>query len=279
MDRRDLFISPDELMGRLGEDGLAVVDGSWYLDKGRDPHAEYLDAHVLGAVFFDVDGIAEPETDLPHMLPPAGLFAERVGALGIAHTDEIVVYDGEGLFSAPRVWWTFRTMGARRVRILDGGLPGWRAAGGPLESGAVTHERRIFDASLAPDAVAGLADMQAVVTGQSRTILDARPPGRFAGREPEPRPGLRSGHMPGAHNLPAGRLVRDGRLVPNDEIRALLAEAGVEGGPFVTTCGSGVTAALLLLALAAIGEDDVRLYDGSWAEWGGRQDTEIVTSA
>src|SRR3974390_3314868 len=206
--------SPEWLAGQIGKPGVVVVDGSYYLPtQNRDAKAEYLAAHIPGAIFFDINAIADHSTDLPHMLPGPGQFAAAVGALGIADSDTIVVYDGSGLYSAPRVWWTFRIFGARNVFILDGGLPAWKAEGRPTESGDVKRPERRFEATMDTGAVAMVSDVQMALNDESAQVVDARSAGRFAGREKEPRPDLRSGHMPGAFNVPYTEIVANGRLV------------------------------------------------------------------
>ena len=271
-----LLVSAQWLHDHLGE--VKVVDASWYLPaQQRDGAAEYAEGHIPGAVFFDIDAIADTASGLPHMLPSTEAFAAAAGALGLSETDTIVVYDGMGLFSAPRVWWTLTVFGARDVRILDGGLPAWRASGHDLESGPARPRPATFRAVAPGAAVRDLDDMRALTQTRAETIVDARPAPRFAGVAPEPRPGLASGHMPGALSLPSDRLVEDGRLLPPERIRAAFETAGADlAGPIVTTCGSGVTAATLLFALAVAGKTDVALYDGSWAQWGARDDVPIV---
>lgn len=266
------------LAEHLGDADVVVVDGSYYLTtQNRDAKAEYAKAHIPGAVFFDINAIADQETDLPHMLPGADAFGKAVGALGIADTDTIVVYDGSGLYSAPRVWWTFRIFGAKNVFILDGGLPAWTAENRPTEAGEVKRAPRTFKARLDTGAVAMVADIQMALNDGATQIVDARSAGRFAGKEAEPRQGLRSGHMPGAHNLPFTEIVENGRLASRDKIAAAFARAGVDTDkPIITTCGSGVTAVVLALGLDALSKGPARVYDGSWSEWGGRPDLPVV---
>ncbi len=273
------FVSAAWLAERLDAPDIVVVDGSWYLPaQNRDPDAEFLAGHIPGAVRFDIETVKDAESPLPHMLPSPEAFASAMRALGIGDGQTIVVYDGMGLQSAPRVWWTFRTFGARDVRLLEGGLPAWREGGFPLEEGpARPRARRHFTARLDHGAVADMADIRRALASGSAQVLDARSAERFRGEAPEPRPGLRSGHMPGALNLPYTAIVENGRLKSPDALRAALEAAGVDlSRPVITTCGSGVTAAILRVALETIGRPARALYDGSWTEWAGQEGNEIA---
>src|ERR1039457_2291281 len=215
------------LAGELAKPNVVVVDASYYLPtQKRDPKAEYLSSHIPGAVFFDLNAIADASTDLPHMLPGPDQFGAAVGALGIAETDTIVVYDATGLYSAPRVWWSFRIFGAKNAFVLDGGFPAWKAEGRPVEAGEVKRPARKFKATMDTGAVAMVSDVQMALTDGSAQVVDARAAGRFAGREPEPRPGLRPGHMPGALNVPFADILENGRLASREKIAKALRKAG-----------------------------------------------------
>ncbi|ANG95878.1 3-mercaptopyruvate sulfurtransferase [Brucella pseudogrignonensis] len=278
-DKSAFVISRDDLKARLGKPGLAIVDASWYLPAaGRNGRDEYDAAHIPGAVFFDQDVIADKDSGLPHTLPSPELFARHVGAMGITADETIVVYDGPGMFSAPRVWWMFRVMGVKNVLVLDGGFDGWKAANFPVTDEVTKIAATLFTPSFNAAKVVDFAEMSKIVDGRSSQIADARAAGRFTGRDAEPREGMRSGHMPGARNVPVGSLSENGQLKSLDSLREIFASAGVDlNKPVVTSCGSGVTAAVITLALTSLGHEDNRLYDGSWSEWGSRQDTPVVT--
>jgi thiosulfate/3-mercaptopyruvate sulfurtransferase len=272
--------STEWLAEHLRDRNVVVVDGSLFLPtQKRDAHAEYLAGHIPGAVFFDVDAISDHSTELPHMLPGAGHFGEAMGALGIGDGDTIVVYDSLGLYSAARVWWTFRIFGATNVFILDGGLPKWKADKRLLETGDTKRTPKTFHAEMNVAPVAMLADVRMALTDQSVQIVDARSAERFAGKAPEPRPGLRSGHMPGSFNVPFDRVLENGRLASAERVKEAFTSAGVDlDKPIITSCGSGVTAAILTFALESIGRTPKGLYDGSWSEWGARPDLPVERS-
>ena len=267
------------LAAHVGASGLVVLDGSWHMpDAGRDAKAEYAAAHIPGAAFFDIDAVADHATDLPHMLPQPADFATAARRLGVDPDSTVVVYDTVGIFSAPRVWWTFRTMGCDKVFVLDGGLPAWIAEGHPVETGWTEPPHGAFKAHPRPQLVASLADVRQRLEKGAAQLVDARGAPRFRGEAPEPRPGLRAGHMPGAKNAHYASLIEGGRLKSPAALRAAFESAGVDlDRPIVTTCGSGISAAILALALARLGRWQTPVYDGSWTEWGAQADTPVAT--
>jgi thiosulfate/3-mercaptopyruvate sulfurtransferase len=271
----------DELARELDAPDLVIIDASWHMpDEGRDARAEYLQEHIPGAIFFDIDEIADTRSDLPHMLPPPEKFSSRMRSMGIGDGSRIVIYDSSGLFSAARVWWTFRVMGVDDVTVLNGGLPKWKEEGRSLESGPPrSRTTRHFTARRNADLVRDLTDIKKLLQDKSAEIVDARAPERFTGKAPEPRPGLRSGHIPGARNVPFGQLLnKDGTMKSAGEIERMFEEAGVDlSKPVVTSCGSGITASVLALGLAQIGHRKTAVYDGSWSEWGADQSLPIET--
>jgi thiosulfate/3-mercaptopyruvate sulfurtransferase len=274
------LVTTDWLADRLSHPRLRVVDGSMYLPNSRrDAAAEYAVAHLPGAVFFDVEASSDRRSPLPHMLPSADDFAERMSALGLDDADDIVVYDGSGAnLSAARVWWMFRVFGHDRVAVLDGGIRKWRREGRPVETGTPARPRGSFTVRRRPgDAVRDLAEVRKAAAAGGEQIVDLRSAGRFAATEPEPRPGLRGGHIPGSRNLPYDELVReDGTVLPPESLRQRIAAAGIDPSrPIIATCGSGVSACALIHALHLLGHHQVALYDGAWTEWGGRADTPI----
>lgn len=275
------IVETDWLANHLQSPDLIVLDGSWHLpNSGRDAKTEYIGEHIPGALFFDIDDLSDEKSDLPHMLPSTVKFASRMKKMGVGDGARIVVYDSTGIFSAARVWWTFRAMGHGDVAVLNGGLKKWKAEGRPVEDGpAPKRSERHYSPLQNTEIIRDLDEMKALLAKGNAQIVDARPAGRFEGKDPEPRPGLRSGHMPGAKNIPSQALLNaDGTFKSPDELAALFKAVGINvAKPVVTTCGSGVTASMLALALAVLGQTNAAVYDGSWAEWGKDNDLPIAT--
>jgi thiosulfate/3-mercaptopyruvate sulfurtransferase len=280
MQRSDGLVSTDWLARHLGDADLKLAVASWFLPPmGRDARQEYRQAHIPGAVYFDIDDIADQDSPLPHMMPDAARFAGCVSRLGLGDDARIVLYDNNRYSASARAWWMFRAFGHDNVAVLDGGLAKWRAEGRPVDDAVVTLAEARFTARFNPALVRDLEQMRANLASPSDLVIDARAAGRFAGTDPEPRAGLRSGHIPGSVCVPyLGLIEADGTLAPAEELRRRFAEVGAEAHgerPIATTCGSGVTACTLALALYQIGVTDVAVYDGSWTEWGSRTDTPI----
>jgi thiosulfate/3-mercaptopyruvate sulfurtransferase len=274
-----VLVSTGWLAEHLHDPDLRILDATWFLEPGRDAHAEYLAAHIPGARFFDLDAISDQQSALPHMAPSSEVFVSRARALGIGDGQQVVIYDNSPLHSAARVWWTFRLMGLDKVAMLDGGLQKWQAEGRPVETAPPVIRDRHLNVQRRADLVRDVTQVAAASKLGDHEIVDARPLPRFRGEVPEPRPGLRAGHIPGSKSLPFGQLyAADGTLKPVADLRAAFEAAGVDlSRPVITTCGSGVTAASLFLALERIGHKDHSLYDGSWAEWGSFPDLKIAT--
>ena len=274
------LVSTDWLGDHLKAPDVRILDASWYLpDMNRNGREEYLAAHIPGARFFDIDAISDTRSALPHTAPPVEKFISRLRAMGIGDGHRVVVYDGAGMFSAARVWWTFRLMGKRDVAVLDGGLPKWQAEGRPVEDGEPVMRDRHLTATRDASLIKDVTQVAAASKLGTHEIIDARSAGRFAGEEPEPRAGLRAGHIPGSKNVYYRTLLNtDGTMKDPDTLKALFDAAGVDRDkPAITTCGSGVTAAILSLALERMGHRDHALYDGSWTEWGSYSDLKVET--
>jgi thiosulfate/3-mercaptopyruvate sulfurtransferase len=274
------LVSTDWLARHLRDPDLRVLDASWYLpEAGRDARAEYAAAHIPGARFFDIDEISDQRSSLPHMAPPPEKFISRMRAMGVGDGHQVVVYDGAGLFSAARVWWTFRLMGKTDVAVLDGGFPKWRDEGREIEDLPPIVRDRHMTVSRQNHLVKDVTQVAHAAKLGEAEILDARSAARFRGEAPEPRPGLRSGHIPGSKNLPFAEVLNpDGTMKPPAALKAVFEAAGVDlKKPAITTCGSGVTAAILSLALERIGHRNHALYDGSWSEWGMYDDLRVAT--
>jgi len=276
------LVTTEWLAANLGQPGLVVFDATKYLpNEPKDGKAEFLKAHIPGARFFDIDEVADPDTDLPHMVPTPGRFAKLLGAMGVGNDTRVVFYDQKGLASAARGWWLMGLFGHDNAAVLDGGLPKWLAESRPTEDGAAKpHAPATFRPDYRPTRLRGVGDVIANVATQAELVLDARAAGRFTGAVPEPRAGMRSGHMPGAANIPYTDLLNaDGTFKPAADLKARFAAAGVDGSrPVVTSCGSGVTACILTLGLRLSGLPEGAVYDGSWTEWGGRADTPVETN-
>lgn len=276
----DNLVSTDWLRKHLGDADVVVLDGSWAL-SGPDPKQVFAQAHIPGARFFDIEQACDAESPLPHMLPSPQAFADYAGGLGVGNDDTVVIYDTGGLHPAARVWWTFKAFGHERAAVLDGGLRKWAREGKPVTAEPTEVKPKVYHAKADPGRVAARAEVLANCESGKCLVLDARGPGRFSGKEPEPRPGMRSGHIPGARNLHYASLFHeDGTYLAPREVKALLELRGIDPEqPVIASCGSGVTAAVVAFALENAGVGRPKVYDGSWAEWGARDDTPVETGA
>ncbi len=279
MESGDPLISADWLIDNISSPDLRIIDATWFAPFTNPPETgrqAWMRGHIPGAVHFDIDEIADTTSSLPHMLPDAVKFSARVRKLGIGDGQRLVIYDQNNFFASARVWWMFRVMGKTDVRVLDGGLRAWTGQGGALEDMPPIVGERHFTPRVRSDLVVDARGMEGLIGSSRATIIDARPSGRFLGHDPEPRAGLRSGHIPGSVNLPGGTLVaEDGTMLAPDKLKALIKDPSA---PTVTTCGSGVTASVTALALARLGNWDVAVYDGSWAEWASDPSRPVSTS-
>ena len=275
----EALVETDWLAKHLAAPDVRVVDASWYMPtQNRNALAEYKEAHIPGAVFFDIDEISDKSSPYPHMLPSSEKFSSHMRRMGLGDGSRVVIYDGAGLFSAARVWWMFRVFGHEDVAVLNGGFPKWRSENRPVESGEATPHRRHFTSRMNHLLVRDIDQMRANVKSRAEQVVDARSAPRFAGKEPEPRPGLRSGHIPGSFNLPYAEILDPATktLLPADKLAQRFSQAGLDlAKPVVASCGSGVTASALAFALYLLGRRDVAVYDGSWSEWGAQADTPI----
>lgn len=283
------LMSADTLKQKLGSQRVRIVDASWFMPASKvDVHQQFIDEHISGAVFFDIDEVCDQISSLPHMLPTAPQFSSAVTELGIRNDNEIIVYDSAGLFSAARVWWMFRYFGHENVKVLDGGLPAWRAADGDIEVGELAEnldsanlgEKKPFIATINETFLVDRDVLIKNIESGELVVLDARSHGRFTGEQPEPRQGLEPGHMPRSRSLPFDQLIENGRLKPKPELAKLFSKLGLDAEQddtaIVTSCGSGVTAAIITLALNEVGFGMHKLYDGAWAEWASAPDAIIL---